>query len=254
MNLFEELLSTLPEGRVVDLRVGLFWTGVVSQVGHRIQCGLASTVLPSEYVHGEDFVEKAGLFVGERSNDLAALIYEERDLSRSIALAALNSLLPQNFHTLDQRNADEIIAAVGRGRKVVMVGHFAFTDTLREKIPQLQVLELRPRLGDLPADRAADVLPLAEVVAITSMALINGTYEGLLALVRKGAMVLFLGPSTPLSSVLFKHGVDILSGCIVENIPAVLEVISQGGTFHQVRRAGVKLVNLYSERVAPFLN
>ncbi len=254
MNLFEGLLEPLPEGRVVDLRVGLFWTGVVSEVKGQIHCGLASTLYPEEHVHGEALVEKAGHYIGEKTKTIASMIYADHGILRSIGLAALNSIIPLSVPGAEVRNAEQIIATLGHGKKVVLVGHFPFVETLRKKIPNLQILELRPSPGDLPATEAENVIPVADVVAITSMALINHTFEGLLALVPENARVMLIGPSTPLSPFLFNIGVDVLCGCVVENIPQVLEVISQGGNFRQVHRAGAKLVNLYSERVKPFLN
>jgi hypothetical protein len=43
---------------------------------------------------------------------------------------------------------------------------------------------------------------------------------------------------------LFEHGVDLLSGAVVEAIGPVLEAVSQGASFRQVRRRGVRLVTM----------
>jgi uncharacterized protein (DUF4213/DUF364 family) len=56
--------------------------------------------------------------------------------------------------------------------------------------------------------------------------------------------VLALGPTTPLSPVLFDYGVSIASGAVVQQIDAVLRHVQQGANFRQVRRAGVRLVNI----------
>lgn len=53
-----------------------------------------------------------------------------------------------------------------------------------------------------------------------------------------------LGPSTPLSPVLFDYGVNIISGAVVDQIEPVMRVVMQGGNFRQVHKAGVRLVNL----------
>jgi len=106
------------------------------------------------------------------------------------------------------------------------------------------VLEQRPSGQDLPADAAYDVIPRADVVAITGTTLINHTFEGLMALCRPRALVLVLGPSTPLSPILFDHGVHILSGSVVEDVDSVLRAVSQGANFRQVHRQGVRLVTI----------
>jgi hypothetical protein len=77
------------------------------------------------------------------------------------------------------------------------------------------------------------------------MTLINHTIQDLLDLCKKDAFVMVLGPSAPLSPVLFDYGVDVISGSIVEKIAPVVKVISQGGNFRQVHKAGVRLVNMF---------
>jgi len=51
---------------------------------------------------------------------------------------------------------------------------------------------------------------------------------------------MMLGPSTPLSPVLFDYGLDALSGSIVVDRDQLLTCISQGANFRQVR--GVRKV------------
>ncbi len=52
----------------------------------------------------------------------------------------------------------------------------------------------------------------ADIVAITGSALINHSIERLLNLCRPESFVVVLGPTTPLSPVLFDHGVDVICG------------------------------------------
>lgn len=80
------------------------------------------------------------------------------------------------------------------------------------------------------------------MVAITGTALINHTLEGLLSLCRPGALVMVLGPSTPLSPVLFRHGVSVLAGSLVVDPRAAWRCLGQGATFQQIE--GVRTVVL----------
>ncbi len=127
-----------------------------------------------------------------------------------------------------------------RGRNIALVGHFPFVPELRSAAAQLWVIEQQPVEGDYPAEAASDLIPRADLVAITGSALINGTLDALLALRRPEAMVMLLGPSTPLSPILFDHGVDILSGTRVADELSVLRAVGQGASFRQVE--GVKLL------------
>jgi len=76
------------------------------------------------------------------------------------------------------------------------------------------------------------------------MALINHTLPDLLAHVNPEAFVILLGPSTPLSPLLFEFGIDWLAGAILTKTEPVLQAVSQGADFRQLHRFGVRLVNM----------
>ena len=96
------------------------------------------------------------------------------------------------------------------------------------------------------AEYAADWLPQADVIAITASALINHTLDRLLSLCNADAAVMILGPSTPLTRILFDHGATILCGARVFDEAAVLRTVRQGASFRQV--GGVKLLTLTHEK------
>ncbi|MGB2895286.1 MAG: DUF364 domain-containing protein, partial [Anaerolineales bacterium] len=204
---------------------------------------LAST-LSEPHKRGEPTVPEAGDLTRYTGRELIKLgLADDKPVLASIGVAALNALLPDHPHErVDEEQAESLLARYGANRTVVLIGHFPFVPRLRDRVGELQVLELRPRQGDLPADMASEVLPQADVVAITSMALINRTLESLLKLCAPHALVVMLGPSTPMSPVLFEYGIDILAGSKVIDIEGVLSAVCQGGNFRQVHRAGVKLV------------
>jgi uncharacterized protein (DUF4213/DUF364 family) len=117
-------------------------------------------------------------------------------------------------------------------------------------VRRLQILERQPQGDELPESEAARVLPNAEFVAITGMAFVNGSLERLLGWCGAEAEVLVLGPSTPLSPILFDFGVDWLAGAEVTSIDAVVEAVAAGADFHQLRRVGVRRACLRRERGA----
>lgn len=239
---FDSVLAGLPDGPVRAVRVGIHWTAVVVETNGRLRCGLAATQMPAE--HAGATVAKAGLLTQETGRELAGLIRKGSPTEASIGLAAINALLPAVPTDWTNVNASELLAERGAGKCVVVVGHFPFVDELRERVGTLWVLELFPRPGDLPASAAAEVIPQADVLAITATTLLNRTFDGLMALRRSDALTMLLGPSTPLTPLLFDAGLDLLSGAIVEDIDAVLAAVSQGAGFRQIHRAGVRLVTL----------
>jgi len=153
-------------------------------------------------------------------------------------MAAFNALLNVKVESCTEVNAEEVILERGTGRRVAIVGHFPFAERVRRAAAECWVVELNPRPGDLPAVRAGEVLPQADVVALTGTSLINHTFDGLIRLCRPDAFVLLLGASAPLSPVLFEAGVDGVSGTLVTDPELVLRSVGQGATFRQIKHAG----------------
>jgi len=246
--LIDRLLETVDDAVVEDVRVGAFWTATVVRRGAERRCGLASTLREAEHIHGAGpSVQEAGHLIGRSALELAQLAHSDRLMEASIGVATVNALLPAPEKPWEEGNAEEVLARYGAGKNVALVGHFPFVESLRPRVGNLWVLELRPHGEDLPADAAPQVIPQADVLALTAMTLINGTFDGLLALRRPDAPVMVLGPSAPLSPVLFDSGVHMISGSLVEQIDAVLAAVSQGATFRQVHRAGVRLITIARE-------
>ncbi len=245
MSLLEDLLASVSDGEVIAVRIGLHWTAVVAEVAGRRRCGLASTLHGAEEHTGEPDVPDAGRLTDYSGRQLASLLRSESLVQRSVGGAALNALLPPDSGPHLNQNAGEVLASLGAGKVVVIVGRFPFVAHIRPLAKELTVLERDPKPGELPESAAAEVVPRADVVAITGMTLLNHTLEQLLALAAPAARVLIVGPTTPLSPVLFDHGADLLAGSVVTDIQSVVQAVGQGANFRQIHRAGVRLITLY---------
>ena len=237
--ILEDLLEKLSDDAPVrSVLVGAHWTVVCSRY-----CGLASTVLEEKpHDHVRVRVRDAGCLHLKSARELAEFARSDNPLEAGIGVAAINSLLQVDERNAVEINAAEVLIKHGRGRHVAVVGHFPFIPRLRDATGQLWVIENYPAEGEYPAAAAADLIPRADVVAVTGSALINHTLDGLLSLCRPGATVIVLGPSTPLSPVLFDHGATIISGARVADEELVLHTVGQGATFQQVQ--GVRLLTL----------
>lgn len=235
MNILNDLLADLHNDAPVHaILVGVHWTIVCSR-----HCGMAATWM-DEHPHGHAAVREVGRLHAKTALELAEYALSDNLMEASIGVAAINSLLDVDESKAVEINALEVLIQHGRGKSVALVGHFPFIPKLHPKVGQLWIIERHPSQGEYPAESAADLIPQADVVAITSSALINHTLDGLLALCSSEALVMMLGPSTPLSPVLFNHGVNILSGLKVVDEAAVLRTVGQGATFQQVE--GVRLL------------
>jgi uncharacterized protein (DUF4213/DUF364 family) len=229
-------------GPVVDLRIGTHWTAVVVETRGGLRAGLAATQLPETEGPARSVIDIASRLIGRMGIELAGFARSESPIERSVGFAAMNALLDIPARACVERNAEELILRMGTEKCVAIIGHFPFVDEIRRGAKECWVLELHPGPEDVSATRAPELLPRADVVAVTGMALVNQTFDGLASLWRPDAYVLVLGPSTPLSPILFDYGVDALSGTLVEDIPAVLEGVSQGATFRQL--SGKRLVTI----------
>jgi uncharacterized protein (DUF4213/DUF364 family) len=237
MSLLDDLLAALPEDAPVRaVLVGIHWAAVCSR-----GCGLASSLLDNK-PHGHARVRDVGRLHHKSARELAEYARSDNVLEASLGVAAINSLLDADVSVMVAVNAADVLVERGRGRAIALVGHFPFIPSLRAAAGQLWVIEQHPTPDEYPAEAAPDLIPQADIVALTGSAVINHTLDGLLALRRSAALVMVLGPSTPLSPVLFEHGAAILAGARVVDEAAVLRTIGQGATFQQVE--GVRPVTL----------
>jgi uncharacterized protein (DUF4213/DUF364 family) len=248
MRFFEEVWPSLIEGTVLDVCIGLNWTAVVVISEGNLSCGLAST-LRGDHTHtGEPTIPGAGELIGRPAMELARMALDAEPTRISLGLAAINAMLPSMPKAWKDRNVEKVLARLGQDKTVALIGHFPFVTRLRQVLDHLEVIDRNPLPGDHPESAAPDILPGAGVVAITGMTLLNGTLAGLLELCAPDATVLLIGPSTPLSPLMFQYGIDMLGGSIVIDIDPVLRTVRQGGNFRQVKKAGVRLVTVEKTR------
>jgi uncharacterized protein (DUF4213/DUF364 family) len=170
--------------------------------------------------------------------ELAAWLRSGSTLEASIGMAALNALLEVDLASCEEVNAEAVILAHGMDKNVAIVGHFPFVERVRAAAARCWVIERHPRPGDEPSERMAELVPQADVVALTGTSLINHTFEHVMALCSPQAHVVVLGPSTPLSPILLEAGAHTISGTLVVDPERVLRSVTQGATFRQIKRAG----------------
>lgn len=241
MGLVDDLLAILPaeEISVRDVRVGVHWTAVCS-----LGCGLAATY-QDDSNHGTRRVRDVGRLHQKSVQELAGWLRSDNPLEAAIGLAAFNSMVRVDEQRAVEVNAFDWLESRCAGKKIAVVGHFPHVERLAGAAGALWVLEKRPQPGDYPAESAPDLIPQADIVAITGSTLINHTLEGLLELCSPEALVMLLGPSTPLVPLLFDRGVDILSGTLIVDEAAALLTIQQGAAYPQVQ--GARRITLFRE-------
>jgi uncharacterized protein len=242
--ILDALTATLPVGWSGDqLYIGANWTiAILTDPSGRRRAGLAATPGPKEFRAQVEFTQGAAAISEPDAASLASNVYSPNPVAAAVGFASLNAFLQPPAHLIEDIDAADWLAAQGRNRRVALVGRFPFIDELRPVARQLWVLELDPRPGEFPAKEAVTIIPQAEIVAITGSTLVNHTLSGLLALAQPVTKVMLLGPTTPLSPLLFDFGIDLLSGVQVVDIEAALFGVAEGLTFRHMK--GLRRVTL----------
>ena len=98
----------------------------------------------------------------------------------------------------------------------------------------------RQLLSEMLEEEGYQVLAEADVVAVTGTSLINHTFGRIIASCQPGSFKVMLGPSTPLSPILFDFGIDVIGGALVEEETTVLTMVDKGIPFRRLK--GVRTV------------
>lgn len=248
MEILEHLLTSIPAEPIPvrDIMVGAHWTLVCSKY-----CGLGSTLI-DHGPHGESLVRDVGILHQKSAQELAQWILSDNLLEASIGIAAINSLIDVDENRMTQINAAEVIKQHCHNKNLVIVGHFPFIERMKTIARNCWVIEKQPSAGEFPEQAIQEYIPQAHVVAITGTAFINHTIEPLLSLCPKDSLVMVLGPSTPLTPLLFQYGISFVSGSRVIDEEAAIRTIQQGASFPQVQ--GVRLLTMVNPSLSASSN
>jgi uncharacterized protein (DUF4213/DUF364 family) len=211
MGLTESVLDLIADRPADALSLGARYTAV--RVGERVGVARTMRARPRETT---DIDRLAG-------KKLARLILSDDPIEASIGAAAINAQTFPDGKISSGNIFKKIIQMAGRFESTGVVGWFPFVRHLKGRV---HVFEKRPRDGCLAASEAETILPGCDLVIITGSAFVNKTLERLLQISRGYTLV--IGPSTPLSPVLFEFGADMLAG-IISNSGHVLDIVGHDG-------------------------
>lgn len=228
MKIIDDLISVYAknDSAILDVRVGVSWTGVWGKY-----CGLAKTYgIP--FVHG-NYTRDMGHLTEKTSLELAEYSKSWNFIEASIGVAAINSMIKSDKAI--EVNAQEMILKKGQGKRIAMTGFFPFIPQLRKVARELWIMELdqsqiNPAQGVIHDTAAEHIIPKCDMVILTGSTLINKSMERLLSLAQLAqAYTVVLGPSTPMSEILFDYGADMIAGAEVIQPEAILRKLSQSG-------------------------
>jgi hypothetical protein len=152
------------------------------------------------------------------------------------ALNAANAPDPAGLAGADAP-AEALIAELGHGRIVGLVGEFPFVSALKEQVGELHLFELGEVPGSVPRDRWEEVLSALDVLAVTGTAVLTRHMAYFLGRASRAVSVV-LGPTTPMSRALFRFGADHLCGSVFTDPGQVLEGVQAGLSFRAMKKNG----------------
>lgn len=235
--LYEELIAGIPSNLVVSsYNIARRWTTVVA--GGNV--GIAHTM----YGRGPDRLLN-GPLTGMELKAVAALAKSWDFPEASLGVAAINAYynawervrgLPgfeeadewrDDIESRTEKNAFYAFRDEIAGKRVAVIGHFPHIEREIAPLCELSILERSPSRGDYPDSACEYILPDQDYVFITGTALINKTLPRLLQICR-GARVSLVGPTVPLTPVLFGYGVANLSGFVCTEPDRLDEAVRRG--------------------------
>ncbi len=224
--LYNDLVSTVPSDSIIlDAAKGKNWTFMESKDG----LGVSHTFRPFEH---QEPIEPKDL-IGKPVKEAAELIYSWNFDYASFGMSAINIALntPEREKLLKaevplNKKEDTISKLMPKfeGKRVAIVGHFPKVERYAEN-HDLFILELAPSVeSDVFTSASEYILPSCDLVMMTGMTLANKTAPRLLEL-SKNACVALVGPSVPVSEVLFDYGVDVIASSVAHDINRTKELI-----------------------------
>ena len=242
--------------------MGIFFTGVKLSNGAGGLCATPIKSVPEAVCCPSSALAMPtpGKIAGRRALDVLKDLYRTQDLRRALAIATLNALAetlwlrdgPPAHAALYTGDAFEVLT-LAPGQQVVLVGAFPpYMRELRKRGQPFHVLELdlstlKPEELPfyMPAERAPEVIPRADVFITTGTTLINGTLEGLLKLLRPGAEAAIIGPTATLITEPFaQRGVTVVGGTRVLDPDVLLDLLAEGGSGYHFFGKTVERVTL----------
>ena len=171
------------------------------------------------------------------AQNLAQRLLSINTMEAAIGLAAINSTLnsPTLLNKNQSINAFDLIEKNGQGKNIAIIGKFPRVNAFRQNpfYKNLWVFELEAQADCLTPDAFEEYLPQADITLITATSLINHTFSSIIKL-TKGTNIL-IGPSAPLSPLLFDFGIDIIAGTVVTDSSLAKRYLSQGASYRHAK-------------------
>ncbi len=246
---------------VERVAVGLFFTGMTLSNGHGGVCFTPIKSIPEAVCcpSSARAMPVPGKLRGRNAVQLAEDALTSSSIRKAVGIATINALSSSCWAREPARGYDVRLGVdpldelkLPDDAFVVVVGALTpYLKLLKARGKPFCVLEKDPATLKpdempfyAPAERAAEIVPRADVLILTGTTLINGTLDGLLALARPGADIVVVGPTASmLPDAFFRRSVRAVGGIRVTDPQLLLDVLAEGGSgYHFFGKSAEKVL------------
>ncbi|MFH0921192.1 MAG: DUF364 domain-containing protein [Fibrobacterota bacterium] len=170
-----------------------------------------------------------GGLIGQNAAETAEKYLAAADVLRiAVGMACLKCVIP-SVSNVSESSAFAPFSEQTRTQPSCFIGHFHDAAAWRDEGRPVSIVELQPRPGDIHWNDAHAVLSRAELVFMTGLTLVNGTFGEVIRRTPNATVRVIMGPTVPLTPALFKLGLHWLGTCRILDIAKTLRYFSLGG-------------------------
>ncbi len=251
----KELIEIIKKSQIInrlsitpkDVRIGVFYTGVVLSTGHAGMSYTPVQEIPEAVCCPRSHAKmpQAGNLLNFSVYDLMEYALDDNVLKAAVGIATINALSAilleddeYPYKPSAYGNALDLVK-ISKEDTVVMVGAFPpFIKRIQEITKKLFVIEKNPRtVGkgeniEIESEaRLQELIPQGNILIITGVTLVNHTLEPILGLARNARDIVVVGPTASVyPAPLFKRGVTVLGGVRITEASKMIHLIGEAGS------------------------
>ena len=250
-----ELIAFIKDSDVVnrlkivpgDIRIGVFYTGVVLNTGHAGMSYTPIQEIPEAVCCPRSHAKMpvSGKLLNMQIAELMDYALDDNALKAAVGIATINALSAIlledeacQYKPSAYGNALDLVKITGEDT-VAMVGAFPpFIKRIQEITKKLFVIERNPRVADKgdmieieSEARLGEIIPQANIIVITGVTLVNHTLGPILELAKKATEIVVVGPTASVyPEPLFARGVTVMGGVRIVDAAKMIHLIGEAGS------------------------
>jgi uncharacterized protein (DUF4213/DUF364 family) len=228
--------------------IGIFFTGVKLSNGSGGLCFTPIKEIPQAVCCPSSLraLPWSGKFRGRPVTTFLDALFDQSPVKRAVGIAVVNALSascweqgPPKEYRIEHGTDPLESAEIPDDANVVVVGALVpILIRLKKRGKPFSIIEMDPRTLKpdempfwVPVERTSEVVPEADLLVITGTSLLFHSLEPILAIAKKGAQIIVVGPTASmLPEAFFRRGVTLLGGDLVTRPDDLLDILSEGGS------------------------